>query len=323
MLGTARLALEPEFSGDSKVVTPVTTSTPPGAAIQQWTLRSATLRGQMLRIRGLKGSMTDALVRVEFADGTTWVQRLTGDEPSASIPMRQSGWSVAGVYLKLGVEHILTGVDHLLFVLALLLITGGGWKLVKDGHRIHYRPQHYTRGGDAGLRASMVETGRGRHRVEHRVCRSGDCSSTKRARGCYGARSVDCGVYIRLAARLRFRGRVERNRFAAGNIPLALLFFNVGVELGQLLFIAAVLAFIVPTRSPAAAALGGDGTSLRHRHCGHVLGYSTHRGVLKNRTAARGRRMFGATHLQSAGSSYRAESGERHIQLSGMVRLSA
>ena len=127
MLGTARLALEPEFSGDSKVVTPVTTRTPPGAAIQQWTLRSPTLRGQMLRIRGLEGSMTDALVRVEFADGTTWVQRLTGDEPSASIPMRQSGWSVAGVYLKLGVEHILIGVDHLLFVLALLIITGGGW----------------------------------------------------------------------------------------------------------------------------------------------------------------------------------------------------
>src|SRR5688572_23675885 len=38
---------------------------------------------------------------------------------------------VAGVYLKLGVEHILTGIDHLLFVLALLLITCGSWKLVK------------------------------------------------------------------------------------------------------------------------------------------------------------------------------------------------
>ena len=54
-----------------------------------------------------------------------WVQRLTGDEPSAGIPMRQSGWSVAGVYFKLGVEHILFGIDHLLFVLALLIVTGG------------------------------------------------------------------------------------------------------------------------------------------------------------------------------------------------------
>jgi HupE / UreJ protein len=112
------------------VVTPVTTRSLPGAAIQQWTLRAPTLRGQTLRVRGLEGSMTDALVRIEFADGTTLVQRLTGDEPSASIPMRQSGWSVAGVYFKLGVEHILFGIDHLLFVLALLIITGGAMRLV-------------------------------------------------------------------------------------------------------------------------------------------------------------------------------------------------
>ena len=61
-------------------MTPVTTHTPPGAAIQQWTLRAPMLRGQTLHIRGLEGSMTDALVRIEFVDGTKWVQRLTGDE---------------------------------------------------------------------------------------------------------------------------------------------------------------------------------------------------------------------------------------------------
>ena len=69
MLGTARLALEPEFSGDSKVVTPVTTRTPPGAAVQQWTLRARRYAGRRSSC-GLEGSMTDALVRIEFADGT-------------------------------------------------------------------------------------------------------------------------------------------------------------------------------------------------------------------------------------------------------------
>ena len=131
MLGTARLPVEPEFSGDSKAVTPVTTRTPPGAAIAQWTLRAPTLRGQTLRIRGLEGSMTDVLVRIEFADGTKWVQRLTGDQASATIPMRQSGWSVAGVYLKLGIDHILFGADHVLFVLGLLLIVKRRWMLLK------------------------------------------------------------------------------------------------------------------------------------------------------------------------------------------------
>ena len=99
MLGTARLALEPEFSGDSKVVTPGRKY----PARRSHSAMDPALRHAAradARIRGLEGSMTDALVRVEFADGTTWVQRLTGDEPSASIPMRQSGWSVAGVYFS-------------------------------------------------------------------------------------------------------------------------------------------------------------------------------------------------------------------------------
>ena len=131
MLGTARLPVELEFSGDTKAMTPVTTHTPPGAAIQQWTLRAAMLRGQTLHMRGLEGSMTDALVRIEFVDGTKWVQRLTGDETEATIPMQQSGWSVAGVYLKLGIDHILFGADHVLFVLGLLLIVKNRWMLLK------------------------------------------------------------------------------------------------------------------------------------------------------------------------------------------------
>ncbi len=131
MRGDARLALEPEFSGDSTALTPVTTRSPPGAAIQEWTLRAPGLRGQTLRIVGLEGSMTDALVRIEFADGTKWVQRLTGQVPSARIPVRQSAWSVAGVYLKLGVEHIVFGADHMLFVLGLLLIVKDRWMLLK------------------------------------------------------------------------------------------------------------------------------------------------------------------------------------------------
>jgi hypothetical protein len=84
--------------------------------------------------RGLEGTMTDVLVRAEFADGTQWSKRLTPAQPEAVIPAKQSGWSVAGEYFKLGVEHILLGIDHLLFVLTLLIITvaaGNG----QDRHR--------------------------------------------------------------------------------------------------------------------------------------------------------------------------------------------
>ena len=65
------------------------------------------LRGQALRIAGLETSLTDALVRIAFADRSTWLQQLTPQQPAAIIPARQSGGAVVGTYLRLGVEHIL------------------------------------------------------------------------------------------------------------------------------------------------------------------------------------------------------------------------
>ena len=69
-------------------------------------------------------------MRIAFADGSTWLQQLTPQQPAAIIPARQSGGAVVGTYLRLGVEHILLGVDHLLFVLACSSSTGT-WRLVK------------------------------------------------------------------------------------------------------------------------------------------------------------------------------------------------
>jgi hypothetical protein len=132
MRGEMRLALAPEFSGRTAQLTPIVTRHTDNAAVQTWRLHAIEpSRGQSVRIAGLQGTMTDALVRMEFADGSTWVKRLTAAAPAAEIPARPGGWFVVGAYLKLGVEHILTGIDHLLFVLALLLITRGGWQLVK------------------------------------------------------------------------------------------------------------------------------------------------------------------------------------------------
>ena len=107
----------------------MTTRATGDAAVQTWRFRALDpLRGQTVRIDGLENTMTDALVRVAFLDGTSWVRGADPQEPAATIPPRQSGWSVAGLYLKLGVEHP-ARVDHLLFVLALLIITRGTWLL--------------------------------------------------------------------------------------------------------------------------------------------------------------------------------------------------
>ena len=123
MRGDARLALDVSFSGRVQKATPVISRMTDDAMVQTWRLSAVeSLAGQELRIDGLSNTMTDALVRIEFADGREWIERLTPGTPGAIIPAGQSGWMVVVTYLKLGVEHILLGVDHLLFVLALILI---------------------------------------------------------------------------------------------------------------------------------------------------------------------------------------------------------
>jgi hydrogenase/urease accessory protein HupE len=245
MRGEMRLALSPMFSGRTKSLTPVTTRHTDNAAVQTWRLQAIEpLRGQLVRIVGLEGTMTDVLVRMEFADGSTWVQRLTAAEPAAEIPARESGLTVAGVYLKLGVEHILTGIDHLLFVLALLLITHGSWKLVKTisaftlSHSITltaatlgfvHVPQRPV---EAFIALSIVFVA-----AEIVHLRAGREGVTARA-------PWVVALTFGLLHGLGFAGGLSEVGLPAGHIPTALLFFSVGVETGHLLFVAAVLSLI-------------------------------------------------------------------------------
>jgi hypothetical protein len=248
MLGGMRLSLEPEFSGDAQPVTPVTTLTPPGASVQTWTLRSPALRGQTLRIRGLDATMTDALVRCEFADGTTWIQRLSPAQPSAPIPVGQTAWAVAGVYVQLGIQHILSGIDHLLFILALLIITRGGWKLVKTvtaftvSHSITlslatlgyvHIPQRPV---EAAIALSIVFVA---SEIVH--TRSGRPGLTARA-------PWVVAFAFGLMHGLGFAGGLSEAGLPAGHIPTALAFFSAGVEVGHFLFVGSVLFLIALLR---------------------------------------------------------------------------
>jgi hydrogenase/urease accessory protein HupE len=241
MVGDARLALTPEFSGDAKATSAVITRTPPGASVQTWMLRAPALRGQTLCIRGLEATMTDALVRAQFADGTSWTQRLTAREPSATIPARESDFTVAGVYLKLGVEHILSGVDHLLYILAMLFLVRG-WR------RVLLTMTAFTATHSLTLTAATL----GWVRVPQPPVEACIALSIL-----FVAREIVCsrrgqpGLTERfpwvvsftfgLLHGFGFAGALSEAGLPQTAIPVALLFFNVGVEVGQLLFIAAAL----------------------------------------------------------------------------------
>ena len=247
MIGEMRLALDPEISGLTETLTPTATRMTGSAAVQTSRLRVDDLRGRTVRVKGLEHTMTDALVRVVFNDNSSWVQRLTPQQPQAVVPARPSGWTVAGTYLGLGVEHILLGVDHLLFVLALLAARrperiGAG----EDRYGLHRRAQHHAW---RWRRSASCMSRRSRSR---RSSRSASCSWPREiVRSASGRTWPRCdvpwhrGLRVRPAARASASpARSSEVGLPEGHIPVALLFFNLGVEAGQLVFVAVVLSII-------------------------------------------------------------------------------
>jgi len=249
MRGDLRLALSATFSGRADAVIPITTRTTGDAAIQTWRFRTLNpLRGQTVGIAGLENTMTDALVRVVFLDGTSWVRRLTPQEPSATIPSLQSGWSVAGLYLKLGVEHILLGIDHLLFVLALLLITRETRLLIETVTA--FTLAHSITLALATLGYVHVPSAP----VEVLIALSIVFVAFEIVRLWWGREGLTArapwvvAFTFGLLHGLGFAGALSEVGLPEGHIPVALLLFNLGVEIGQLLFIATMLCLFALTR---------------------------------------------------------------------------
>ena len=243
MRGDARLALDVSFSGRVEQTSPVASRVSDSAMIQTWRLSAIEpLAGQEVGINGLSSTMTDALVRVQFADGREWIERLTPGAPRAFIPAGQSGWSVAAAYLQLGVEHILLGIDHLLFVLALILLSSNTRQLVLA--ITAFTVAHSVTLAAATLGLVNVPP----PPVEAAIALSIAFVALEIVR----AREGEPGIVARapwvvafafgLLHGFGFAGALSEVGLPAGHIPAALLFFNFGVEIGQLLFIAMVLS---------------------------------------------------------------------------------
>jgi hydrogenase/urease accessory protein HupE len=249
MAGNLRLALEPEFSGEFVNVTPVVTRRVRDAAVQTWRVEARTpLRGQTLTIRGLETTLTDTLVRIDFADGSQWVKRLTAQAPATTIPVSPTTTAVAAEYLKLGVLHILLGVDHLLFVLALLLLARNFTELVKT--ITAFTVAHSITLALAALGFVHVPQAP----VEAAIALSilFVAAEILRARRGHVGLAFRAPWLVAFAVGLLhgfgFAGALAEVGLPEGHIPFALLFFNVGVELGQLAFIVTVLAGLAAVR---------------------------------------------------------------------------
>ena len=210
--------------------------------IERWAAQcSGGLFGSEVYIEGLTATLTDVLARFERLDGTTQVSRLTPSAPAWEITASESGWQVAATYGTLGVEHILLGVDHLLFVLALLMIVSGARKLVATVTA--FTVAHSLTLAAATLGWVQVPQAP----VEAVIALSilfvaAEIVHWKQGRpGITRSKPWLVAFTFGLLHGFGFAGALHEIGLPEHAIPLALLFFNLGVEAGQLLFIGVVL----------------------------------------------------------------------------------
>ena len=131
VIGDVAVPLRPVFSGAWLEQDADEISRTPTHLVQQWHVGSSAtpIEGQTLTISGLERTITDTLVRIRLTDGTEITRLLRPDAPSMQVEARAGSPGVAA-YLMLGVQHILEGIDHLLFVLGLMLLVRGHARLV-------------------------------------------------------------------------------------------------------------------------------------------------------------------------------------------------
>lgn len=258
-IGERRLAIYPRLPLSAVEVTPRAGVFLSDAYVERWTVRApAGFTGETIAIDGLAESRTDVLVRIERLGGETSTARLTPASPSFEIPAA-SGWrQVATAYLWLGVEHILLGVDHLIFVLALIMLVRG-WK------RIALTVTAFTLAHSITLGAATLGY---IHvpgpPVEALIALSialvaVEIVNSMRGRMSFSSRFPWLIAFaFGLLHGLGFAGALSEVGLPAHAIPVALLFFNLGVEIGQLLFVAAVLALFAALHRIAIAYMRGE-----------------------------------------------------------------
>jgi len=214
-----------------------------GGTVQTWRMEiPGGLANQTIGIDGL--AMSDLLARVQLADGSEQMFRLTPLEESFTIEAAASQLSVAGTYFMLGLDHILEGIDHLLFVLALLILINGWKKLT--GAITTFTIAHSITLALASLGFVHVPG----PPVEAIIALSivfVACEIIHSRQGRPGITEKSpwlVTLTFGLLHGLGFAGALSEIGLPQHAIPMALLFFNVGVEAGQLLFVCAVLSIL-------------------------------------------------------------------------------
>jgi len=256
--GDRVLALTPHLPESLELVGSSSAQNVSGARIEHATYKNNqdSLTGQTIVIEGLTAVQTDVLLLVQLQNGNQHSAILRPTSPEFTIPLEASKLTIAADYWRMGTIHILEGVDHLLFVLALLLIVSRLGDLLKAvtaftvAHSITlamatlgviHLPPAPT---EAIIALSILFLAA---EIVHK--HNGQVGLTERWPWLIA-------FLFGLFHGLGFAGALSEIGVPQAEVPLALLMFNVGVETGQLLFVAVVLSLIallrrLPVTAPA------------------------------------------------------------------------
>jgi len=202
------------------------------------------IEGNVLQFDGLNKTLIEVLVSIKKSDGVQYSSRIKPSNPSYLIPVTPDRWSVIKTYLSLGFEHILLGIDHLLFVLALLLLTKGFRRVVKTITAFtiaHSITLSFAALGFVGLPGAPVEAV---------IALSIVFLAVELVHYLDGRKGLTVrypwvvAFTFGLLHGFGFAGALVDLGLPQTDIPWALLFFNVGVELGQLAFVLVAIGVI-------------------------------------------------------------------------------
>jgi hydrogenase/urease accessory protein HupE len=213
-----------------------------GAFLERWNVTCGDgLKGQAITIDGLRATVTDVLARIEYRDGTSEIARLTPQSPVFIVTGTQTRLELAETYFRLGVDHILSGLDHLLFVFALILLIEDRWLLVKTVTAFTIAHSITLAGAALGYFSLPQKP------VEATIALSIAFLARELIKVQPGERRLSeqfpwmVAFAFGLLHGFGFAGALKEIGLPQIDVPLALFTFNLGVEAGQLMFVAVVL----------------------------------------------------------------------------------
>ena len=233
-------------------------------AVEEWRYTCASpLARRSLRVEGLPPDL-DAVVRIELRGGSVHRTVARAADPAVELPALASTWATLEQSLRLGVHHLFTGIDHVLFVAGLVLVARRWRSIVAAltaftiGHSVTLCAavlgwiELPTAIAEVGIALSIVL-------LATRVIQSSAPEPPRRA--------ALLAAGMGLLHGLGFAGALTRSGLPQNDVPLVLFGFNLGIELGQLALVAAIAL------SALAARRAGYRLSAMHRSIvGHTLG---------------------------------------------------